>query len=121
MVVVLVATVLAAGAISMAESSQPDTQFTSIPRSMWWSIVTITTVGYGDMTPTTPLGQAIGGLVAFVGICALALPVGIASSGYMTELSSTTRSARALAEPPTACPHCGENIEVELRRRSPGS
>jgi voltage-gated potassium channel len=104
MVVVLVAMLLAAGAIYVAENGQPGTQFTSIPRSMWWSIVTITTVGYGDMTPTTPIGQAIGGLVAFVGICALALPVGIVSSGYMQELSRKTNASIATDE---ACPHCG--------------
>lgn len=107
MVVVLVAMLLAAGAIYVAESGQPGTQFTSIPRSMWWSIVTITTVGYGDMTPTTPLGQAIGGLVAFVGICALALPVGIVSSGYMQELSRKAAGAVEERVPGETCPHCG--------------
>ncbi len=108
MVIVFVAMVLAAGAIYMAESSQPGTQFTSIPRSMWWSIVTITTVGYGDMTPTTPFGQLIGGLVAFVGICSLALPVGILSSGYMQELSLKAK-VQSLSESPAAtCPHCGK-------------
>ncbi len=105
LVVVLVAMVLAAGAVFMAESSQPGTQFTSIPRSMWWSIVTITTVGYGDMAPTTPIGQIIGGLVAFVGICSLALPVGIISSGYMEELALRGKG-RSVAAPET-CPHCG--------------
>ena len=107
MVVVLVAMLLAAGAMYMVEGSQPGTQFTSIPRSMWWSIVTITTVGYGDMTPTTPLGQAIGGLVAFVGICALALPVGIVSSGYMHELSVKAKNTTVTEALPTTCPHCG--------------
>jgi len=108
MVVVLVAMLLAAGAIFVAESSQPGTQFTSIPRAMWWSIVTITTVGYGDMTPATPLGQVIGGLVAFVGICSLALPVGIISSGYMQELTLKAKGP-SLAPPPAAtCPHCGQ-------------
>jgi voltage-gated potassium channel len=84
----------------MVEHTQPDTQFTSIPRSMWWSICTVTTIGYGDMVPTSPLGQAIAGFVAFVGICALALPVGILSSGFIEELN---RKKVASA----TCPHCG--------------
>lgn len=104
---VAVATVVAAGAIYWFEHDEPDTQFTSIPRAMWWSIVTITTVGYGDMVPQTMPGHLIGAFVAFVGICALALPVGILSSGFIEEL------ARAKAEPaPTAatCPHCGGEL-----------
>lgn len=76
---VVVATVLAADAMYLAEHGQPDTGFATIPRAMWWAVVTITTVGYGDVVPQTPLGHAIGALVAFIGICALALPVGILS------------------------------------------
>lgn len=107
---VVVATIIAAGAIYLAEHGQPDTGFSSIPRAMWWAVVTITTVGYGDMVPQTALGHVIGGLVAFVGICALALPVGILSSGFIEEL---TRQ-QAEAKPKTAtCPHCGELLDAE--------
>lgn len=87
MSIVAVAMLVAAGAIYMAEHAAPDSKFTSIPRAMWWSIVTITTVGYGDMTPVTPLGQIIGGVVAILGICAIALPVGIISAGYVDEIN----------------------------------
>jgi voltage-gated potassium channel len=110
--VVGLAVLLAAGAIYTAEHGEPNTSFTSIPRAMWWSVVTITTVGYGDMTPTTPIGQVIGGLVAFSGICALALPVGILSTGFFYELNRT-RSV-----PPTMttrkCLHCGGMINEEI-------
>jgi voltage-gated potassium channel len=110
--VVGLAVLLAAGAIYTAEHGEPNTSFTSIPRAMWWSVVTITTVGYGDMTPTTPIGQVIGGLVAFSGICALALPVGILSTGFFYELNRT-RSV-----PPTMktrkCPRCGSVIDEEV-------
>jgi voltage-gated potassium channel len=98
--VVGVAMVLAAGAMYAIEHSLPNSQFTSIPRAMWWSIVTITTVGYGDMTPQSPLGQFVAGLVAFLGICAIALPVGIISSGYLDDLNN-----KKLTRP--ACPYCG--------------
>lgn len=84
--VVAAAMLLSAGAMYMVEHQQPDTPFTSIPRTMWWAIVTITTIGYGDMVPSTPLGQVIGGLVGFLGVCALALPVGIVSSGFIEEI-----------------------------------
>ncbi len=61
--VLIVAMLLAAGAMYMAEHTQPNTQFTSIPRAMWWAVCTVTTIGYGDMVPTSPLGQTIAGLV----------------------------------------------------------
>jgi voltage-gated potassium channel len=102
---VMVATIIAAGAIYLVEHGQADTGFSSIPRAMWWAVVTITTVGYGDMVPQTALGHVIGGIVAFVGICALALPVGILSSGFIEELSR--QQAEAKKGPAATCPHCG--------------
>lgn len=65
--------------------AQPD-KFGSIPLSAWWSITTLTTVGYGDVTPITPLGKFIGGLTMVVGLCILALPVAIISTGFAQEL-----------------------------------
>ena len=73
---------------------------------MWWSIVTITTVRYVDMVPSTAIGQALAGFVSFLGICAIALPVGILSSGYVEEIAKASRGA--------TCPHC--NKELEARR-----
>lgn len=99
--VVAAAMLLSAGAMYMVEHQQPGTQFTSIPRTMWWAIVTITTIGYGDMVPSTPLGQLIGGFVGFLGICALALPVGILSSGFIEEVNRKSTTAVQ------TCPNCG--------------
>lgn len=100
--VVAAAMLLSAGAMYMVEHQQPNTQFTSIPRAMWWAIVTVTTIGYGDMVPSTPLGQVLGGFVGFLGICALALPVGILSSGFIEEIN---RKQQAMG--PHLCPKCG--------------
>jgi voltage-gated potassium channel len=108
--VLSVAVLVAAGAIYMAEHDQPKTLFTSIPRAMWWSIVTITTVGYGDMTPVTPIGQVIGGIVAFLGICAIALPVGILSSGYIDEINRM-KGPIAASDTARTCPHCGGDLD----------
>ncbi len=100
--VVAAAMLLSAGAMYMVEHQQPNTQFTSIPRAMWWAIVTVTTIGYGDMVPSTPLGQALGGFVGFLGICALALPVGILSSGFIEEINRKQQ-----ADGPHVCAKCG--------------
>jgi len=81
--------------------AQPD-KFTSIPATMWWGIATITTVGYGDMVPVTPLGKFLGGLFAIAGVGLLALPAGILSSGFYESLHHSNKRK---------CPHCGEEIE----------
>lgn len=65
--------------------AQPD-KFGSIPASAWWAITTLTTVGYGDVTPITPLGRLLGGLTMVMGLCILALPVAIISTGFAQEL-----------------------------------
>jgi len=65
--------------------SQPDV-FGSIPDAMWWGIATLTTVGYGDVTPITPLGKFIGSIVTVLGIAMFALPAGILATGFGQEI-----------------------------------
>jgi voltage-gated potassium channel len=66
-------------------AAQPEA-FGSIPSAMWWAIATLTTVGYGDVTPVTPLGRAIGGLVMLFGLAMFALPIAIVASGFASEI-----------------------------------
>lgn len=60
--------------------------FTSIPRSIYWAIVTMTTVGYGDISPTTPLGQTISSFIMLLGYAILAVPTGIVSVEFGNEM-----------------------------------
>lgn len=76
--------------------------FSSIPATMWWGIITLTTVGYGDTFPITPLGKFLSGLLALLGIGLFALPAGILASGFSEEIQ------KQKCEP--LCPHCGKNI-----------
>jgi len=62
--------------------AQPD-KYGSIPKAMWWGIVTLTTVGYGDVTPVTLWGRMAGGLTAVMGLCMFAIPVGIIASAFI--------------------------------------
>ena len=62
--------------------AQPD-KYGSIPEAMWWGIVTLTTVGYGDVTPVTLWGRMAGGLTAVMGLCMFAIPVGIIASAFI--------------------------------------
>lgn len=60
--------------------------FTSIPATMWWSVATLTTVGYGDSVPVTGLGKLAGGCVAMLGIAMFALPASILATGFAEEM-----------------------------------
>jgi voltage-gated potassium channel len=64
---------------------QPE-KFSSIPQTMWWGVVTLSTVGYGDMVPVTPLGKFVGSLVAISGIALFALPAGIIAAGFVESI-----------------------------------
>lgn len=62
-------------------AAQPEV-FSSIPKTMWWGVATLTTVGYGDIYPVTALGRFLGGLIAILGIGIFAIPTGIIASGF---------------------------------------
>jgi voltage-gated potassium channel len=73
--------------------------FGSITRSLWWAVVTLTTVGYGDVYPETPLGRVIAGVVALTGIGIVALPAGILASSFAEEFRERHEARlRALEE-----------------------
>jgi len=74
--------------------------FTSIPRSIYWAIVTMTTVGYGDISPQTDLGQAIAALIMIIGYGIIAVPTGIVT----VELSQAAAQGAVSTQ---ACPRCG--------------
>ena len=65
---------------------QPE-NFGSIPESMWWSFVTLTTVGYGDVVPITAAGRAIAALTALMGVCVVALLTGIVATGFSKQMA----------------------------------
>jgi voltage-gated potassium channel len=86
LLVMLVLLVIASGIMYLLERGAQPTVFTSIPRSLWWGIVTMATVGYGDMTPVTPFGRLFGGMVMLLGIAMFAVPAGILATGFATEI-----------------------------------
>jgi len=84
--ILLIMIVMSAAGIYVVESrAQPDV-FSSIPASMWWAVVTLTTVGYGDVTPITPMGRFLGALITILGVGLAALPAGILANGLANEL-----------------------------------
>jgi voltage-gated potassium channel len=82
--------------------AQPE-HFSSIPASMWWAVCTLTTVGYGDVVPQTPVGRLLASVMSVLGLGLFALPAGILASGFSDRMSEN-HAARI-------CKHCGEPLE----------
>jgi voltage-gated potassium channel len=86
-VILLMMLVFSASGIYLLESDVQPIAFGSIPDAMWWSIITLTTVGYGDVSPITPWGKFFGGLVGLIGVGMVALPAAIMASGFAENLN----------------------------------
>jgi len=82
----------------------PENGFTSIPRGLYWSIVTLTTVGYGDVTPQTGLGQALAAILMVMGYALIAIPTGLFSAEFIQQSAS---QQKRLNTPVQSCPGCG--------------
>lgn len=77
--------------------------FPDIPTTMWWGIVTLTTVGYGDVFPITGLGKLLTSIIVLIGIGTFALPAAILSTGFLEEMEKQHHKKY--------CPHCGKPLE----------
>jgi len=84
---------------------QPD-KFDSILSAMWWGVNTLTTIGYGDIYPITPLGKIVSSSISVLGIGLFVLPAGILASGFSSELQNKVKK-------PKTCPHCGKDINFD--------
>jgi voltage-gated potassium channel len=83
--VAIILVLLATLAYLAEHDAQPD-KFGSIPAAMYWGLVTLTTVGYGDLAPVTPLGRVVGGVGVVLGVLCFAMPAGILASGFIEEV-----------------------------------
>lgn len=96
----LLGVVFASLAYYAEHQAQPEA-FPDIPHALWWAFVTITTVGYGDLAPITPLGKIIGVCTAVLGILMIALPTGVLGAAFVDELNRKHKKE-------VVCPHCGK-------------
>ncbi|MCI6875256.1 MAG: ion transporter [Parabacteroides sp.] len=95
----------------VVEGNRPDTPFTDIPASIYWSIVTMTTVGYGDITPITGMGRFLSAVVMLFGYTIIAIPTGIVSAALFEE--------GRLRKQERSCPHCRKQIDDTDARYCP--
>lgn len=96
--------IVSSSLLYMAEKDAQPEHFGSIPDAMWWAVVTLTTVGYGDIYPITVMGRILAAIIAILGIGMVALPTSILGSGFVDELKTERAD-------PLSCPHCGKGIE----------
>ena len=96
--VLMLLLILASSFAYLAEHEAQPAAFGTIPQAMWWAIVTLTTVGYGDVVPITPWGKVVGGLVGIIGIGMVALPAGLLASGFSDQLHQRRREFEAAVD-----------------------
>ena len=102
----LILLVVSSSMVYEAENEAQPEAFANIPDAMWWGVVTLTTVGYGDIYPVTPIGKIIGSFVVVSGIGLFALPAGILASGFNEVLQRRKEKKRTRM----ICPHCHRYI-----------
>ena len=89
----------------MVENGQPDTQFTDLATSVYWAIVTMTTVGYGDITPVTAIGRLLSAFVMLLGYTIIAVPTGIVTANIIDETKEKPRDGH--------CPRCDAPVRAK--------
>ena len=104
---VLILSIIAGTIMYLVEGEQSG--FVSIPISVYWCIVTLTTVGFGDITPVTPLGQFIAAIIMIMGYGIIAVPTGIVSAEYASKKTTTLDDPEYIHVNTQSCQNCNEN------------
>jgi len=92
----------------------PEHGFHSIPESIYWAIVTITTVGYGDISPQTPLGQFVAGLAMICGYAIIAVPTGIIGAELMNEFQTRNQEQINKERKCVSCKATGHDLDARF-------
>lgn len=118
--VIIIVMIIASFLMFYAENAAQPDHFPNVLACIWWSIVTLTTVGYGDVFPVTGIGRFIGGVIAFLGIGLVALPTGIISAGFLEKLNEKNKEENKESDTENHdehkchkqyCPYCGHKLD----------
>ena len=121
-VFVMLMVIVVGSIMYVIEGDTLNSKFTSIPESIYWAVVTITTVGYGDISPTTPLGQFLAAVLMILGYAVIAVPTGIVSSELIAQKDESaflsTQACRYCSkeghdDDAKHCKYCGEFLHSE--------
>lgn len=102
--IVFILLILSSSILYYVENETQPEVFSSIPSAMWWGISALTSVGYGDAYPMTPLGKFLGAIISLLGIGLIAMPTGILGAGFVEEIRKKRMAQKT-------CPNCGVEIE----------
>ena len=113
---VIILLVVASLLIYYAEHDAQPEQFKNAFSGLWWAVATLTTVGYGDIYPITPMGRVLGATIAILGIGMVAVPTGILSAGFVEVLEKDNVNGSDKTESNSAdskkfCPYCGKKLD----------
>lgn len=109
-VILFIVLIMSSSMMYLVERDAQPEIFSSIPESMWWGLITLTTIGYGDTYPVTPAGKIIASGVALIGIAVYAIPAGIMASAFAeAHKNNSDRSNDSVSSTKGRCPHCGRD------------
>ncbi len=112
LVLALFLIIISSSLVYFAEHPVQPQVFSSIPKTIWWSVITLTTVGYGDMIPITQMGRFLTGSLLLIGVAIFALPAGIITAGFLEESRKSSRHR-------INCPHCGTQLPEHYHTDNP--
>lgn len=115
---VLIVVLITSAIMHIVEGNAGNEAFQNLPESMYWAIITMTTVGYGDITPITPIGKAVTAMLVLIGYSLIIVPTGILSAEMASERFGRQRVTTR------ACPHClreGHDAEAKFCKHCGGA
>ena len=106
-VLILFLVIIASSIMYFTEHQAQPKVFSSIPATLWWAFVTLTSVGYGDMIPVTLMGKCMTAVIMLCGVAIFALPAGIITAGFLEEMQKMKHKKSI------KCPQCGHSFHHE--------
>ena len=113
--ITVVVTIFSASIVYLVEHEAQPEKFTSIPEATYWAIITLLSVGYGDLYPVTPVGQFMTMIISLVGLGLVALPTGILASGFSEKMRERAATFKTLVDAKVADGNLTEKEKVELK------